>query len=223
VSGALHDSAVVAPHIPTAMLFVPSTGGISHNPSEFSSVDDIAAAAMVVEKVVRRPTMRQVNAMRREAFVALCGRLFENSPWVAERAWANRPFASPADLLEKLSAAVRAASAEEQAGLISAHPDLVGRLAREGKITKESTGEQAAAGLDALLPEEVAQFEKYNAAYREKFGFPFVICARENHKEAILRAFPKRLENTREQEITTALREIDSIARLRLADAVWED
>jgi OHCU decarboxylase len=223
VSGALHDCGIVATRMPAAMLFVPSTGGISHNPAEFSSVEDIAAAAAVVEKLVRRPTVRQVNAMRKDAFVALCGRLFEQSPWVAERAWEKRPFSSWGDLHDKLTGALRSAKPEEQLAVIQAHPDLVGGLSSKGGLTPESAAEQAAAGLGGLSPEEVAAFERHNAAYREKFGFPFVICARENRKEAILAAFPQRLQNTREQEVAAALAEVEKIARLRLVDAVWED
>lgn len=223
VSGALHDSAILAPHVPTAMLFVPSRDGISHNPAEFSRFEDVALAAQVVERVVRRPTLAQLNAMPRDAFVAACGGLFEHSPWIAERAWPARPFASLADLHEKLTSVVRASTPDEQLSLIRAHPDLVGRLAREGRLTGESTSEQAAAGLSSLTPDEVAAFERYNAAYREKFGFPFVICARENKKDAIVAAMPRRLQNTRDAEIATALEEIYKIARLRLADAVWED
>jgi OHCU decarboxylase len=106
--------------------------------------------------------------------------------------------------------------------LIASHPDLVGRLAREGGLTRESTAEQAAAGLDSLSADEIAAFERYNQAYRDKFSFPFVICARENKKSAILAAFPLRLQNTREQEISTALTEIYKIAKLRLLNAVSE-
>jgi allantoate deiminase len=223
VSGALHDSAVLAPHVPTVMLFVPSKDGISHNPAEFSRVEDIAAAAQAVERVVRRPAVAQLNGMPRDAFVAACGPFFEHSPWVAERAWSKRPFASLDELHTTMSAVVRAASAGEQLNLIRAHPDLVSKLARENRLTPQSTAEQAAAGLDSLSPDEVAAFERYNAAYRQRFGFPFVICARENRKDAILAAFPKRLENSAEAEIATALREIDKIARLRMNDAIWED
>jgi OHCU decarboxylase len=236
VSGALHDSAILAPHLPTAMLFVPSKDGISHNPAEFSRVEDIAAAAAVVERLVRRPTLGQLNAMGREAFAAVVGHVFEHSPWIAERAWdvsrppggrpgeprAAIPFASVANLHERLCAVVATASADEQVGLVAAHPDLVGRLAREGRLTRESTAEQAAAGLTALSADEVAAFERHNADYRAKFGFPFVVCARENKKEAILAAFPRRLANTKEQEIAAALAEIYKIAKLRLADAIWE-
>lgn len=222
VSGALHDSAVMAPHAPTVMLFVPSRDGISHNPAEFSRVEDIAEAARLVEKVMRRPTVSQLNAMDQAQFVAVCGGLFEHSPWVAERTWDGRPFASVSDLHEKLCTTLAKAGVEENLALIRAHPDLVGRLARENKLTRESTGEQAAAGLDMLTQSEVAAFEKYNAEYRAKFGFPFVICARENRKDAILAAFPGRLKNSAEQEMRTALAEIEKIARLRLVDAVWE-
>jgi len=130
VSGALHDAAVLAPHVPTAMLFVASRDGISHNPAEFSRFEDVADAARVIEHVVRRPTLARLNAMDRDAFVAACGGLFEHSPWIAERAWPKRPFASLSDLHEKLVGTVAAASPDEQLGLIRAHPDLVGRLAR---------------------------------------------------------------------------------------------
>jgi 2-oxo-4-hydroxy-4-carboxy-5-ureidoimidazoline decarboxylase len=122
-------------------------------------------------------------------------------------------------LHEKLCGVVAASTLQEQLALITAHPDLVGRMA----LTNESASEQAAAGLTALTPQEIDQFQRYNAAYREKFGFPFVICARQNRKDAILAAFPVRLANTRQQEIAAALGEIYKIARLRLADAVWED
>jgi allantoate deiminase len=222
VSGALHDSAILAPHIPTVMLFVPSKDGISHNPAEFSRVEDVADAARVVERMARRKTLADLNAGSRESFVAACGGFFEHSPWVAERVWAQRPFASVADLHEKMCAVVRSASTDEQLALIRAHPDLVGRLAREGRLTRESTAEQAAAGLAALTAGEVEAFERYNAAYRDRFGFPFVICARENKKDAILAAFPARLQNSREQEIATAFREIEKIARLRMDDAIDE-
>jgi OHCU decarboxylase len=95
-------------------------------------------------------------------------------------------------------------------------------MAREGKLAADSRAEQEAAGLDHLSPREISLFESFNKAYREKFGFPFVICARENRKEAIRAAFPVRLAHTREEEIAAALREIAAIARLRLLDRVEE-
>jgi OHCU decarboxylase len=100
--------------------------------------------------------------------------------------------------------------------LIRAHPDLVGTAI----LTDESQREQVTAGLGTLTPAEVRQFQEYNAAYKERFGFPFVICARLNKKEAILKAFPIRLRNSDEQETEIALAEIFKIADLRLQDLV---
>ena len=124
VSGALRTTAVLAKYIPTAMLFVPSRDGISHNPAEFSRVGDIAGAAAAVERLVRRPSVRQLNEMSEPRFVAVCGRLFEDSPWVAHRGWAKRPFVSIEDLHEKLCGAVEAASSDEQLALIPRIPIL---------------------------------------------------------------------------------------------------
>lgn len=163
-------------------------------------------------------TITELNQLPREEFVRIVGPVFEHSPWIAERT--RGPFVDVADLHTNLVATVNAAAEAEKLSLIRAHPDLVGRLAREGKLTKESSTEQAAAGLSALSADEVRQFETYNAAYREKFGFPFVICARENKKDAILAAFPMRLANDASQEIATALGEIAKIARLRLNDLI---
>ncbi len=165
----------------------------------------------------------QLNGADRAGFVTVCGPLFERSPWVAERTWPQRPFATREALHAALCDAMYAATVDEQVKLIASHPDLVGRLARAGRLTPESTGEQAAAGLAMLTESEAAAFDRHNAAYRERFGFPFVICARQNNKDAILAAFPVRLANTREQEITAALGEIAQIARLRLTDAVSEE
>jgi OHCU decarboxylase len=172
---------------------------------------------------VKRPVpLKTLNELDKAGFVAICGPLFEHSPWIAERTYEKRPFPSIDALHAALVKTVADASQAEQVGLIAAHPDLVGRLAKEGRLTSESTAEQHAAGLGALSPAEVKAFDRNNAAYKAKFDFPFVICARENKKGAILAAFPVRLNNTREQEIHTALAEIAKIARLRLLDAVSE-
>ena len=108
----------------------------------------------------------------------------------------------------------------QKLALIRGHPDLVGRAALAGTLTRESTKEQASAGLSQLTAEEIAAFQKYNAAYREKFGFPFVICARLNRKEPILAGFERRLHNSPEQEVAAALDEIFKIAELRLRDLI---
>ncbi len=123
-------------------------------------------------------------------------------------------------LHKSLTETVRNAGEAQQLALIRAHPDLVGRAALAGTLTRESTGEQTSAGLGKLTPEEIETFQKSNKAYRDKFGFPFVICARLNKKEAILNGCKVRLNNSREQEIKAALEEIFKIAELRLRDLI---
>lgn len=168
------------------------------------------------------PTIAELNRFDRDAFVGAVGHLFEHSPWIAAAAWERRPFADRAALHEAMVTVVAGAGEERQLALIRAHPDLAGRLAIAGELTAESSREQAGAGLTALSADELARFTAYNQAYRARFGFPFVICARENKKDAILAAFPLRLAHSPEQERTTALDEIATIAWLRLLDAVAE-
>jgi 2-oxo-4-hydroxy-4-carboxy-5-ureidoimidazoline decarboxylase len=165
-------------------------------------------------------TLSDLNAMDRPAFAAALASIFEGAPAFVAQAWDARPFATMAALHQALVAAMYAAGPEQQVELIAAHPDLVGRAALAGTLSRESTQEQAAAGLDRLTPDDIAAFTRLNAAYRDRFGFPFVICARENKKESILAGFATRLEHTRGQEIDTALAEVAKIAALRLADLV---
>jgi OHCU decarboxylase len=169
-----------------------------------------------------RWTIDEVNAWDRELFVARLGFLFEGSPWIAAQTWSERPFADRADLHRKLCATMESSSPDRQLALIRAHPDLVGRAALAGTLTRESTGEQRAAGLDpdALSQEEIATFTDLNTAYKQAFDFPFVTCARENKKGSILAGFRTRLGNSRDAEIATALGEIEKICHYRLADVV---
>jgi OHCU decarboxylase len=162
--------------------------------------------------------MESVDELDRATFVDRYGPLFEHSPWVAEDAWADRPFADKDELFAALRSAMYAAPEARQLALIRAHPDLAGRAAIEGTLTTSSTREQASAGLDRLTPDEYAQFTHTNTAYRERFGFPFVVCVREHTKESILRVAAERLEHTRDEEVRVALEEIAKIARLRLED-----
>jgi 2-oxo-4-hydroxy-4-carboxy-5-ureidoimidazoline decarboxylase len=163
-------------------------------------------------------TISQLNDLDHAEFTRIIGPVFEHSPWIAEMTWSRRPFASAEQLHNALCETVRAAGQEKQLALIRAHPDLVGRAALAGTLTRESTGEQASAGLSALSPAEIDLFQKQNAVYREKFGFSFVICARLNKKNAILAGFERRLKNSQEQEMEAALEEIFKIAELRLRD-----
>ncbi len=167
-------------------------------------------------------TLAEVNDLNRDEFVAALGPLFEGSPWIAAATWPVRPFASIDQLYQALCAAMYAAPVEQQIALIQAHPDLAGKAAIAGELSAESAREQSSAGLSQLTPAEFATFTQRNQAYREMFGFPFVICAREHNPTSILEQFAARLEHTRAHEIATALGEIAKIARLRLLDAVRE-
>ena len=163
-------------------------------------------------------TLAELNAFAQNDFVRVVGPVFEHSPWIAGATWDKRPFPGLEKLHATLCETVQIAGEKKQLALIRAHPDLVGRAALAGTLTRESTGEQASAGLNNLSPAEIALFQKQNAAYQQKFTFPFVICARLNKKEAIIAGFEQRLRNSREQEIKTALEEIFKIAELRLRD-----
>jgi len=165
-------------------------------------------------------SVAELNGLAQASFVRVIGPIFEHSPWIAERAWAKRPFASAGALHRALCETVLASDEAKQLALIQAHPDLAGKATRAGTLTPASAQEQASGGLDQLSPEEAARFDKYNRAYRDRFGFPFVICARQNRKEAMLAGFEQRLQHSREQEIATALAEIFKIAELRLHDLI---
>ncbi|MBH0114942.1 2-oxo-4-hydroxy-4-carboxy-5-ureidoimidazoline decarboxylase [Novosphingobium sp. YJ-S2-02] len=141
--------------------------------------------------------------------------LFEHSPWVEARADAAP---SSGDRHADLMAVVHAASEAEQLALIRAHPELAGKAAIDRTLTDASSAEQASAGLDRLTPEEYEAFHALNAAYRERFGFPFIICVRLTDKAGILAAMRARLANDRASEIATAIDQIGEIVRLRLED-----
>src|SRR5580693_9343040 len=127
--------------------------------------------------------------------MAAIGEVMELAPWVADEAYAARPFASVAALYQAMTDAVRRAGDARQRALIDGHPDLAGKAAREGKLTADSTAEQAGAGLDRLSDDEFATFHRLNDAYRAKFGMPFIVCVRRHGKESILRQFERRLKN----------------------------
>jgi 2-oxo-4-hydroxy-4-carboxy-5-ureidoimidazoline decarboxylase len=141
--------------------------------------------------------------------------LFEHSPWVEARA-DSRP--STGDRHADLMAVVRDAAPEERLALIRAHPELAGKAAVDGGLTSASAAEQASAGLDRLSQTEFDRFHALNSAYREKFGFPFIICVRLTDKAGILAAMERRLAHDRDTEIAAAIDQIGEIVRLRLKD-----
>ena len=164
--------------------------------------------------------LADLNALDRASFIAALDGIFEHSPWIAERAWERRPFSDLRQLHQALTGVVQASSEDDKLRLIRAHPDLVGAAARAGTLTRESTAEQAR--LDDLAPDEIARFEGDNARYWERFGFPFVICVRENKKQAILAGFESRLRHDPATEQRNALDEISRIAWYRLKDRISE-
>ncbi|WP_342149665.1 allantoinase PuuE [Methylorubrum sp. SB2] len=161
------------------------------------------------------------STMSASQFLTRFGDIFEDTPEIALQAWASGLTARE-DTAEGLHAALvqalRHQPAENQRALVLAHPELAGRLAQSGGLTDASTAEQSSAGLGALTPEQLAQFERLNAAYRDRFGLPFVMAIKGRTREEILAAFEDRLRNDAEQELAEALRQIERIAWLRLKD-----
>ena len=163
-------------------------------------------------------TIAELNVLDRAGFVAALGWVFEDSPWVAERAWAAGPFAGVEALHTAMIEQLARAKCEEQLALLRAHPDLGTRA----RISRASTGEQAGAGLDQLTPHEFERLQQLNSAYRNKFGFPFLFAVKGSTKHDILRALEKRLEASPEEEYEEALRQVHRIARFRLLETVQE-
>lgn len=164
--------------------------------------------------------LNALNAGSVDDFVAALGDIFEHSPWIAERAFAARPFATVAALHEAMLAALAAAGPEEKLALIRAHPELGGKVARAGQMADASRREQGALGLDRLSDAEFERFEAMNASYAERFGFPFIIAVRRHTRDSILAQFGRRLGHDAAAELNAALAEIGHIARLRLVAAV---
>ena len=174
--------------------------------------------------------LRSLVAADRAHFVAVLGSIFEHSRWVAEIAWEARPFASIDQLHAAMVEAVGSANAAQQLALIRAHPELAGKEAAAGMLTRDSKTEQASAGLDRCTAEELDRLRVLTKAYREKFGFPFVMAVSHRSKHEILAALAARVGNSRDEEFATCLTEIGKIGRLRLdallrpifAQRIWD-
>lgn len=164
-------------------------------------------------------SIAQLNQMSQDAFVATLGAVFEATPIIAGEAWTQRPFTDITDLYQAMIDVVSAMTQAERLTLIRAHPDL----GSKAKMADASVQEQAGAGLDRLTAEEYDRFHALNQAYKEKFGFPFIIAVTLHTKASILEAFERRLYYTPEAEVQQALAEITQIARLRLTALLTED
>ncbi|AWN42969.1 2-oxo-4-hydroxy-4-carboxy-5-ureidoimidazoline decarboxylase [Methylobacterium durans] len=161
-----------------------------------------------------------LNTAPRADVVAALGAVFEHAPWVAEATSRRRPFARVEDLFAAMREAVAAAPEAQRRTLLTGHPELAGREARAGRIAADSIAEQAAAGLDRLSEAEFARFDDLNAAYRARFGFPFIVCVKRHGRASLLRTFAARLAGTEEAERRNAEAEVLRIAAIRLAALV---
>lgn len=167
-------------------------------------------------------SLEELNSLPAPQFAAALSGVFERTRWVAERVAALRPFRSRFELQRALSAIVEQARSDEQMALIRAHPELAASERTGGALTPESAREQQGAGLAACTPEELSRFRRLNAAYAQRFGFPFVLAVKGHDRAAVIAALECRLANTPEQERATALHEISRIAAFRLAERVEE-
>lgn len=157
------------------------------------------------------------SRLDRDGFLARFGVIYEHSPWIAAAVWDKGAAADEAEsLAAAMASEVEAAGEEAQLALLRAHPDLAGKLAVRGELTAESTSEQAGAGLDRCSPEEFAEFQQLNDAYKARFGFPFILAVKGYDRAGILAAFRRRVANTREAEFREALDQVHRIALLRL-------
>jgi 2-oxo-4-hydroxy-4-carboxy-5-ureidoimidazoline decarboxylase len=161
-------------------------------------------------------TLAELNACDRARFVAAIGGIFEHSPWVAERAWERRPFASVDELHTAMTLEVARAPLPKQLALLRGHPDLGTRA----RMSDSSTAEQSGAGLDSMAPAEFERLQRLNTAYWQKFGFPFLFAVKGSTVSQILAAMEERLPSTPDAELAEALRQVSRIAHFRLEVAI---
>ncbi|MGB1236340.1 MAG: 2-oxo-4-hydroxy-4-carboxy-5-ureidoimidazoline decarboxylase, partial [Planktomarina sp.] len=190
----------------------------SHDDVWFATRLDIAEHWMK-----EHPPMTQTgpSEMDKDTFVAEFGGIFEHSAWIAERAFdleLGPTHDNAAGVHSALARVFRSSSEEQRLGVLNAHPDLAGKLASAGRLTAESTAEQAGAGLDMLTDKERAMFTDFNTQYTTKFGFPFIIAVKDNSKDSIQAAFTRRIDNDRDTEFAEACKQVERIAELRLED-----
>jgi 2-oxo-4-hydroxy-4-carboxy-5-ureidoimidazoline decarboxylase len=161
-------------------------------------------------------TIAELNGLDRPHFVDALGWVFEESPWVAERAWVRRPFSDMAALHRAMVSEVAAATRPEQLALLRAHPDLGTRA----RMSDASVGEQAGAGLDRLTPEEFTRLQRLTSTYRETFGFPFLLAVKDRSTHDVLSALEARVARSPDDEWNEALAQVGRIAEWRLHDLV---
>ena len=165
-------------------------------------------------------TLDVLNAMDEAGFVVALGDIFEHAPWAAERAAALRPFATVADLHMTMFNAVRGQAPAARLTVYNNHPDLGGAMAQRREMTDASNAEQGGLGLDRLDEARFMRFQAMNSSYRNRFGFPFILCVRRHTRASVLRNFERRLKADLASERDAAMHEIFLITRLRIADRI---
>ena len=164
----------------------------------------------------------QINTWSRAQFVTHLGGIFEHSPWVAEAAFDSRPFAGVSGLHAAMVGAVRAAPHARQLAFLRAHPELAGKAMVDQSLTAESANEQTRSGLTQCTPAEFARLQALNTAYKRKFGWPFILAVLQLDRQAIIRIFAERLENSAADEFENCLANIERITRFRLEMQIGE-
>ncbi len=182
-------------------------------------------------------SLSQLNAASPGEAALLLDGLYETSPWIAQAALAQRPFASLAQLKHAMARIVDAAGREAQLALIRAHPELAGKAMISQTLTSESTNEQSRAGLRDCSPQEFAKIQQLNADYNTRFGWPFILAVRGPRgtglsRQQIIASFERRLAGHADFELQECLHNIHRIVEIRLNDkfgvepslgnAVWD-
>ena len=164
------------------------------------------------------PMLASLNRADAAGFAAALSGVFEHAPWVVEAVAGQRPFADTAHLHSALIGVLRALPEPALVDFLCLHPELAGDAARAGTMTDDSQREQAGLALGRLPPAQAARWDAMNAAYRARFGFPFILCIRRHTLASASAAFEARLNRSRTQELDAALDEITAISALRLAE-----
>lgn len=162
-------------------------------------------------------TLDELNRMDERAFTTALGGIYEHSPWVAAGVAGGRPYASVGALATAMASVVASAGESRQLALIRAHPELAGKAMVKKELTADSTGEQAGAGLTNCSPAEFARLTELNGRYNARFGFPFILAVKGFDRAGVIAEFARRVEQDRASEFAESLRQIERIARLRLA------
>uniref|UniRef100_A0A2A4J319 2-oxo-4-hydroxy-4-carboxy-5-ureidoimidazoline decarboxylase n=1 Tax=Heliothis virescens TaxID=7102 RepID=A0A2A4J319_HELVI len=165
-------------------------------------------------------SISEVNSLSDEQFESIFGNVIELCTDAAVEVKKKRPFQDVTALCDAFQSYLEDISLADKVVILKLHPDLAGRLAARGELTPESAGEQRAAGLDGLTAEQKRLIDESNQRYKLKFGFPFIICARENKVQSIIEGLQRRYNNSQEQEIVTGINEVQKICKLRILDIV---